>query len=47
MQPNPARRISVLIDADNAWAKIAGGLFENIVKIGHTRARPAYGVSGR
>src|SRR5246500_3046730 len=42
-------RLAVLIDADNASAKIADGLFEEIAKIGEARVRRIYGdfSSGR
>ena len=36
-------RLAVLIDADNASAKIADGLFEEIAKIGEASARRIYG----
>ncbi|RST84308.1 NYN domain-containing protein [Aquibium carbonis] len=36
-------RLAVLIDADNASAKIAGGLFEEIAKIGEASVRRIYG----
>jgi len=41
----PARspRLAVLIDADNASAKIADGLFEEIAKIGEASVRRIYG----
>jgi hypothetical protein len=38
-------RLAVLIDADNASAKIADGLFEEIAKIGEARVRRIYGDS--
>ncbi|TIV23708.1 MAG: NYN domain-containing protein [Mesorhizobium sp.] len=38
-----SRRLAVLIDADNASAKIAGGLFEEIAKIGEASVRRIYG----
>ncbi len=37
------RRLAVLIDAENASAKIAGGLFEEIAKIGEASLRRIYG----
>ncbi len=36
-------RLAVLIDADNATAKIASKLFEEIAKIGEASARRTYG----
>src|SRR5689334_8399397 len=36
-------RLAVLIDADNASAKIADGLFEEIAKIGESILRRIYG----
>ncbi len=36
-------RLAVLIDADNASAKIADGLFEEIAKIGEASIRRIYG----
>jgi len=36
-------RLAVLIDADNTSAKIAGGLFEEIAKIGEASVRRIYG----
>ena len=36
-------RLAVLIDADNASAKIAGRLFEEIAKIGEASVRRIYG----
>ena len=43
--PSEARspRLAVLIDADNASAKIADGLFEEIAKIGEASVRRIYG----
>lgn len=43
--PNESRppRLAVLIDADNASAKIADGLFEEIAKIGEASVRRIYG----
>jgi hypothetical protein len=43
--PNEGRspRLAVLIDADNASAKIADGLFEEIAKIGEASVRRIYG----
>lgn len=44
MQVEPrSRRLAVLIDADNASAKIADGLFEEIGKIGEASVRRIYG----
>jgi uncharacterized LabA/DUF88 family protein len=39
----PSPRLAVLIDADNASAKIADGLFEEIAKIGQASLRRIYG----
>lgn len=36
-------RLAILIDADNASAKIADGLFEEIAKIGEASVRRIYG----
>jgi len=42
--PDPrSPRLAVLIDADNASAKIADGLFEEIAKIGEASVRRIYG----
>jgi len=43
--PSEARspRLAVLIDADNASARIADGLFEEIAKIGEASVRRIYG----
>jgi uncharacterized LabA/DUF88 family protein len=43
--PSEARssRLAVLIDADNASAKIADGLFEEIAKLGEASVRRIYG----
>jgi len=38
-----AQRLAVLIDADNASAKIADGLFEEIAKFGEASVRRIYG----
>ncbi len=38
-----SKRLAVLIDADNASAKIADGLFEEIAKIGEASVRRIYG----
>src|ERR1700732_4670440 len=38
-----APRLAVLIDADNASARIAAGLFEEIAKIGEASVRRIYG----
>ena len=45
MLPSEPRspRLAVLIDADNASAKIADGLFEEIAKIGEASVRRIYG----
>jgi uncharacterized LabA/DUF88 family protein len=40
---SPSPRLAVLIDADNASAKIADGLFEEIAKIGQASLRRIYG----
>lgn len=40
---NRPPRLAVLIDADNASARIAGGLFEEIAKIGEASVRRIYG----
>lgn len=40
---NRLPRLAVLIDADNASAKIADGLFEEIAKIGEASVRRIYG----
>jgi len=40
---NKAQRLAVLIDADNASAKIVDGLFEEIAKIGEASVRRIYG----
>jgi uncharacterized LabA/DUF88 family protein len=39
----PSARLAVLIDADNASAKISDGLFEEIAKIGEASVRRIYG----
>jgi len=36
-------RLAVLIDADNASARIAGGLFEEVAKLGEASVRRIYG----
>ena len=41
-EPRP-RRLAVLIDADNASAKIVDGLFEEIAKLGEASVRNIYG----
>ncbi|MFN3549648.1 MAG: NYN domain-containing protein [Mesorhizobium sp.] len=41
--PDRSPRLAVLIDADNASAKIADGLFEEIAKIGEASVRRIYG----
>lgn len=44
MMPEPrSPRLAVLIDADNASARIADGLFEEIAKIGEASVRRIYG----
>jgi uncharacterized LabA/DUF88 family protein len=44
MPPEPrSPRLAVLIDADNASAKIADGLFDEIAKIGEASVRRIYG----
>ncbi len=44
MPPEPqSPRLAVLIDADNASAKIVDGLFEEIAKIGEASVRRIYG----
>jgi len=40
---NKSARLAVLIDADNASAKIAEGLFEEIAKLGEASVRRIYG----
>ena len=40
-------RLAVLIDADNASAKIVDGLFEEIAKIGEASVRRIYGDFSR
>jgi uncharacterized LabA/DUF88 family protein len=40
---SPSARLAVLIDADNAPAKISDGLFEEIAKIGEASVRRIYG----
>jgi uncharacterized LabA/DUF88 family protein len=50
MTPEPrSPRLAVLIDADNASARIADGLFEEIAKFGEASVRRIYGdfASGR
>jgi len=42
-EPVRAPRLAVLIDADNASARIAPGLFEEIAKIGEASVRRIYG----
>jgi hypothetical protein len=42
-QETRSPRLAVLIDADNASAKIADGLFEEIAKIGEASVRRIYG----
>ncbi len=39
----PSARLAILIDADNAPAKISDGLFEEIAKIGEASVRRIYG----
>lgn len=43
MTESQSPRLAVLIDADNASAKIADGLFEEIAKIGEASVRRIYG----
>ena len=43
MNESRSARLAVLIDADNASAKIADGLFEEIAKIGEASVRRIYG----
>lgn len=43
MADAPSRKLAVLIDADNASAKIVDGLFEEIAKIGEASVRNIYG----
>lgn len=43
MEHDRARRLAVLIDADNASPKIAAGLFEEIATIGEASVRRIYG----
>ncbi|MCE7026386.1 NYN domain-containing protein [Jiella avicenniae] len=43
IRSDTTRRLAVLIDADNASAKIADGLFEEIAKIGEASVRRVYG----
>ncbi|PWI49835.1 Maebl [Rhizobium phaseoli] len=43
MPESRSPRLAVLIDADNASAKIADGLFEEIAKIGEASVRRIYG----
>lgn len=43
MPKDPTARLAVLIDADNASAKIADGLFDEIAKIGEASVRRLYG----
>ena len=42
-RPPPSPRLAVLIDADNASAKIVDGLFEEIARIGEASVRRIYG----
>jgi hypothetical protein len=39
----PAKKLAVLIDADNSSPRIAEGLFEEVAKIGEASLRRAYG----
>jgi hypothetical protein len=41
--PTASRKLAVPIDADNASAQIAAGLFEEIAKIGEASVRRIYG----
>lgn len=43
MSETRSPRLAVLIDADNASAKIVDGLFEEIAKIGEASVRRIYG----
>lgn len=43
MPEDRSDRLAVLIDADNASSQIAGGLFEEIAKIGEASVRRIYG----
>ena len=43
MAEDRSDRLAVLIDADNASSQIAGGLFEEIAKIGEASVRRIYG----
>jgi len=43
VRPFVAARLAVLIDADNASAKIVDGLFEEVAKIGEASVRRIYG----
>ena len=43
MAESRSPRLAVLIDADNASAKIVDGLFEEIAKIGEASVRRIYG----
>lgn len=43
MAEQERKRLAVLIDADNASAKIADGLFEEIAKVGEASVRRIYG----
>lgn len=43
MAEGRSRRLAVLIDADNASAKIVDGLFEEIAKLGEASVRNIYG----
>ena len=44
IEPRPERyRLAVLIDADNASARIADGLFEEVAKLGEASVRRIYG----
>ncbi len=43
MDDQERRRLAVLIDADNASAKIADGLFDEIAKLGEASVRRIYG----
>jgi hypothetical protein len=43
MAEAPARRLAVLIDADNTSAKIVDGLFEEVATIGEASVRRIYG----
>jgi hypothetical protein len=45
--PEPAKKLAVLIDADNTSPKVADGLFEEVAKIGEASLRRIYGDFSR